>query len=183
MRGNAPGESPEIPEGGTNLQRLLTDPSYDPTLFRFALGQSGEASATELQRQPLFKKQKQTHQGGAGAGQSSSSARASSAPSAVGAVDVACRDLDNVQVEAINFHDLPDSENAVCTIEVPLPMKENEWKRMERDSTSWLVKAMRKQEVAYGKLVPSERVKFDEAKETEVSQSVKDVSRELFLRK
>ena len=131
----------------TNLRRIVTDPSYDPTLFRFAFGQGAGGGAAELQQQPSSKRQTEDFDG-----------------------------IGPLLQDAINFHDMPDYEQALCTIEVPFPGKENEWKRMRRDPTAWLVKAMRKQEVSYGKLDRSERLKFDEAKEAEVIQWVREAA-------
>ena len=76
----------------------------------------------------------------------------------------------------VNYFDMPEYNGAFCTIEVPIPKGDSEWKRMRRDPTAWLVKATRKQEVSYGKLVPEERIKFDAAKEAEVSQWVKEAA-------
>ena len=170
------GATGEGAQAQTNLQRLLADPSYDPTLFRYAMGQHGGEGQAELQQQPLFKRQKQVHQQREIQPRGSTISRPSSVPPNLGvtfeAPDEHAPDLE----DSINYYDLAEYVGALCTIEVPLPRKDSDWKRMRRDPTAWMVKAMRKQEVSYGKLAQEERTKFDAAKEAEVSQWIREAA-------
>ena len=64
----------------------------------------------------------------------------------------------------------------MCAIELPVPNKESEWKRLKRDASAWMAKGLRKQEVSYSKLDQEGRKGFDKAKENEVTQWIQEAA-------
>ncbi|CAE7337278.1 unnamed protein product [Symbiodinium sp. KB8] len=65
-------------------------------------------------------------------------------------------------------------ELMVCKFEVKLPERENQWKKFQRDATSWVVNDLRKNEVKYARLSTAEKNQFDVAKMSEINQWIKE---------
>ncbi|CAE7943401.1 RE2 [Symbiodinium necroappetens] len=150
-----------------SLDRYLTDPGYNPDLFQQAMRRpegpgSGEA-AGELQDNTAFKKARQQH-------------------------ELLDRPLHVIQQERpggdashpeagfhLEGHGLvSDDELLVCKFEIKLPERANQWKKFNRDATSWVVNDLRKNEVKYARLNPEEKKQFDAAKTSEINQWIKE---------
>ena len=125
---------------GLDLSRFLGDMSYMPTP---AMVQR-ERPTNELFQQPLFKK--------------------------------ARRDLygEEPDDEALFFTAdgkiSPLMQQMACTIEIDLPERLSEWKRMQRSPHSFYVKKVKGAEVKWHLLSPEQKAEFDKAKQAEISQ-------------
>ena len=161
----------------TDGPRYLNDPSYDPTLFRFLQDEQARQGGADLQRQPLFKKQKQAHTQRAQQGsRPASTTRTTSLPPA-SATQVAEGYVTQPEEASQDFYvDVRENELVMCAIELPVPNKESEWKRLKRDASAWMAKGLRKQEVSYSKLDQEGRKGFDKAKENEVTQWIQEAA-------
>ena len=163
----------------TDGPKYLNDPSYDPTLFRFLQDDDEQArqSGGDLQRQPLFKKQKQAH-----AARSQQGSRPTSTTRTAPAESTSAAQLTEsfvAETEEVNqefFVDVREDEYVMCAVELPIPSKESEWKRLKRDASAWMAKGLRKQEVSYSKLSEEGRRGFDKAKENEVTQWIQEAA-------
>ena len=144
-----------------SLDRYLTDPGYSPDLFQQAMQQShgpgSETASRELQDNVAFKRARQRH-------------------------EQQDRPLHVIQQERAEGGDtLPEGqvsavcdELMVCKFEVKLPERENQWKKFQRDATSWVVNDLRKNEVKYARLSTAEKNQFDVAKMSEINQWIKE---------
>ncbi|CAE7808731.1 RE1 [Symbiodinium microadriaticum] len=164
-----PGGSPTLPP--VDPSRYLGDPSYDPTLFRFLMDQqAAERAAQQAAKQsaPLVKKAKaqvaRPRQLSPVVPATPADKKQDGASSSQGPVGFVS------EGEAL----LDPSDGLLCTIELPIPETENQWKRLRRDPTAWMAKGLRKQEVRYGRLEQKERDAFDIAKQAEVNQWIRE---------
>ena len=129
--------------GGTDisLQEYLRNPAYDPPAQAV---QPKSRSMGELFEQPLFKRQKQ-----------------------------ALGEADDSALFATSFfnsqHELR-CEKLACTIDLDLPTKSSEWRRLRRSPEAFYVKKVKGAEVKWHALSDDQKVAFDKAKQTEVSQ-------------
>ena len=154
----------------TDGLRYLNDPSYDPTLFRFLQDEQARQGGADLQRQALFKKQKQAHTQRAQQGfRPTSTTRTTSVPTTSAAQLAEGYVTQPAEVGQDFYVDVREDELVMCAIELPVPSKESEWKRLKRDASAWMAKGLRKKEVSYSKLDQEGRKGFDKAKENEVT--------------
>ena len=125
---------------GLDLGRYLHDPMYSPAPS--AVGHNRPTH--ELFQQPLFKKQR--------------------------------KELYGIEDDAELFVGMTTSDNTVaadrlvCTLDIDLPERQSDWRRMRRSPGSYFVKKVRSAEVKWHLLSPEEKAKFEVAKEAEVSQ-------------
>ena len=92
------------------------------------------------------------------------------------AVEVSHDEHSDDPKEVYYLNDLTNEEATLVTMEMPLPQNISGWKRLKRDPTAWMVKGLRKQEVNYARLDAKEKIAFDQAKDSEVSQWVREMA-------
>ena len=72
-------------------------------------------------------------------------------------------------IGAVTSGDTLAADRLVCTVDLGLPEKQSDWRRLKRSPEAYFVKKVRSTEVKWHLLSPEEKTKFKAAKEAEVN--------------
>ena len=149
------------PEPDVTLQQLLNDPKYSlgehhvlPSATRHdadaaALGRTDRSG--ELMKNEQFLKQKKRRE-----------------------KEERVQESEAVFANTVDEHQgifaLHDHAHAVCQLELQMPQTSSQWRAYRRDERIWAAQMLRKTEVRWSSLNPSQKAEFEKAKMMEVDQ-------------